>query len=58
VPIGLNNISAGDPLSWLGRRLTDLERKVRELAAAPTLQNASISQGRDRSPQRRGNNRR
>ncbi len=45
MPIGLNNISPGDPISWFGRRLADLERKVRELAAAPTLQNASISQG-------------
>jgi hypothetical protein len=44
VPIGLGNL-VNDPLSALARRLADLERLVRELAAAPTLSNASISQG-------------
>lgn len=42
---GLNNIAPSDPISWLGRRLADLERKVREIAAAPTLQNTTLSQG-------------
>jgi hypothetical protein len=45
MPIGINNVAEGDPNTSLARRVADLERLVRELAAAPTLQNSTLAQG-------------
>lgn len=45
MPIGINNVAPGDPMTAMSRRIADLERTVRELAAAPALQNATIAQG-------------
>lgn len=40
-----NNIPPGDPVVALSRRVAALEALVKQLAAAPTLGNSSISQG-------------
>lgn len=45
MPIGINNVSSGDPLTVLSRKVADLERLVRELSAAPSLQNSTLAQG-------------
>jgi hypothetical protein len=45
MPIGINNVSPGDPFAALVRRVADLERLVRELTAAPSLQNTTLAQG-------------
>lgn len=44
-PIGINNVVQDGPFQSLSRRLSDLERLVREMSAAKTLENATVGQG-------------
>lgn len=43
--IGIHTVAPSDPMTALSRRVAALEQLVRELAAAPTLQNSTLAQG-------------